>query len=114
MKTSIPDVVMICKPLVVHGFISLRDTTSYNKTFFLCSWDQSDCETIMVDPHANVYLVSKALNANGYLFKVPKSAWNSGHRVHITTLGHVPANSTHHDPVGGDISRDGNEVLVKV
>ena len=72
----------------------------------------------MVDPKGEVYLISKDLHGRGVLFHLPSWAWSKpgthDHRVLINSTAAVPAPSTHHDPVGGDISPNGNEVLVKV
>lgn len=71
----------------------------------------------MVDPQANVYLISKDNHGRGVLVKLPNSAWakpGHSHRVPVFSTDVVSAPSTHHDPVGGDISPNGDEVLVKV
>ena len=72
----------------------------------------------MVDPKGEVYIISKGLHGRGVLFHLPSWAWNKpgthGHRVLVNSTAVVLAPSTHHDPVGGDISPNGNEVLVKV
>ena len=84
----------------------------------LYSWSESDCETLMVDPKGEVYLISKNHNGRGVLFHLPSTAWakpgSHSHRVHVTSTVAVPTPSSHPDPVAGDISPDGNEVLVKV
>ena len=82
--------------------------------FIHFSWSEPDCETLMVDPQANVYLISKVSDGRGALYYLPNSAWGTGHRVHVDSAADVSAPSTHKDPVGGDISPDGNGVLVKV
>ncbi|KAH3855622.1 uncharacterized protein LOC127871059 [Dreissena polymorpha] len=78
------------------------------------SWDQHDCETIMVDNKANVYVVSK-VNAGQYpkLVRLPHRAWGTKHRVKVDEGVYLSLKATRHDPVGGDISRDGREVLLK-
>ena len=78
------------------------------------SWNQPDCETLMVDPQANVYIVSRVDDGRGVLFQLPNSAWGTGQKVQISSTAVIYAPSTHHDPVGGDISPNGKEVLIKV
>ena len=68
----------------------------------------------MVDPQANVYIVSRVDDGRGILFQLPSSAWGTGQKVLISSTAVIYAPSTHHDPVGGDISPNGKEVLIKV
>ena len=74
----------------------------------------------MVDPKGEVYLISKDTShqGRGMLFHVPSTAWTTpgshSHRVNLNSTAVVIAPSHHHDPVAGDISPYGNEVLVKV
>ena len=68
----------------------------------------------MVDPQANVYIVSKVDDGRGVVFQLPSSAWGTGQKVQISSTALIHAPSTHHDPVGGDISPNGKEVLIKV
>lgn len=79
-------------------------------TFHL-SWDQQDCETIMVDNKAEVYLVSK-VTAGRYpkLVRLPQSAWGTKNRVKVDEGVNLSLKASRHDPVSGDISRDGHEV----
>ena len=69
----------------------------------------------MVDPHANIYIVSKEDDGEGKIFKIPYSAWGRSHYSISSHTGvQIGAPSTHHDPVAGSISPDGREVLIKV
>lgn len=77
------------------------------------TWDQTDCETLMVDPSANLYIISKVDNGAGTVAKIPTSAWGSGSRVDVSSTAILNIDSTKKDPTGGDISHDGNEVLIK-
>jgi len=77
------------------------------------SWDESDCETLMVDNHADVYVVSKRHYGNGKIFQLPKSAWGNQNAVHLYNGVTVPVSTTSYGPVGGDISPNGEEVLLK-
>lgn len=80
------------------------------------SWDEQNAETLMVDPQANLYVVSKVSNGHhAKITRIPKSAWGSGHTYNANdNAAHtVHMTSPHNDPVGGDISPDGHEVLLK-
>ncbi|KAH3855621.1 uncharacterized protein LOC127871057 [Dreissena polymorpha] len=78
------------------------------------SWDQHDCETVMVDNHGEVYVVSKVSAGNHpKLVHLPHSAWGTNHRVFVNEGVHLPVTTGSYDPVGGDISPDGHEVLLK-
>ncbi|WAR16143.1 hypothetical protein MAR_030775 [Mya arenaria] len=41
------------------------------------------------------------------------SAWGAGSRVSVTSSAQLNIDSTQNDPVGGDISLDGNAILIK-
>ncbi|KAJ8312237.1 hypothetical protein KUTeg_009610 [Tegillarca granosa] len=61
-----------------------------------------------------LYIVSKVQGGKGKLAHIPNSYWNTNLVVqitHLTTIG-IPT-SAHPDPVAGDISPDGHEVLIK-
>ncbi|KAK3088298.1 hypothetical protein FSP39_017222, partial [Pinctada imbricata] len=75
-------------------------------------WDQNDCETIMVSPGADVYLISKDQSRRSKLVKLPSTTWGSGERVNVTQGIFLPFDSPYGGPVAGDISVNG-EVLVK-
>ncbi|KAK3094540.1 hypothetical protein FSP39_003062 [Pinctada imbricata] len=77
------------------------------------SWNQHDCETLMVDNRGEIYLVSKRHNAHGYVFHVPKEAWGTHQNEYLTGGVHLPLNTGDYGPVGGDISPDGRAVLLK-
>ncbi|KAH3811979.1 uncharacterized protein LOC127835341 [Dreissena polymorpha] len=76
-------------------------------------WNETDCETLMVDPNANLYIISKAPNGRGIIAQLPTSAWGTGTRVAISSTAYLNIDSTHNDPVGGDISPSGNRVLLQ-
>lgn len=77
------------------------------------SWNFDDCETLMVDPSANLFIISKVSNGHGTIVQLPNSAWGSSSRVSLSSTAVVNIESGSNDPVGGDISPNGNEVLVK-
>ncbi|KAL4233449.1 hypothetical protein ACF0H5_008130 [Mactra antiquata] len=77
------------------------------------TWDQADCETLMVGPDANLYIISKADNAQGTIAQLPYTAWGTNTRIDVSSTAIINIQSTKSDPVGGDISFDGTEILVK-
>ncbi|XP_052772654.1 uncharacterized protein LOC128211679 [Mya arenaria] len=76
------------------------------------SWDQNNCETLMVDPKGEVYVLSKVGTGGKHpkLVHLPDSAWTAHHRVQVNEGIMIPHTHTF---VGGDISPNGQEVLVK-
>eukprot|EP00105_Crassostrea_gigas_P031485 XP_011454195.1 PREDICTED: uncharacterized protein LOC105347025 [Crassostrea gigas] len=78
------------------------------------TWDALDCETLMVDPTGNVVLISKVHGGIGQVAKIPASAFTTGgtYQISSSTTLRIPP-TTHKDPVGGDISPNGQEVLLR-
>lgn len=68
----------------------------------------------MVDPKGNVFLISKVHGGLGQLAQIPASAFTTGgtYQISSSTTLHIPP-TTHNDPVGGDISPNGQEVLIR-
>lgn len=81
---------------------------------FHCRWDALDCETLMVDPTGNVVLISKVHGGIGQVAKIPASAFTTGgtYQISSSTTLRIPP-TTHKDPVGGDISPNGQEILLR-
>jgi hypothetical protein len=77
------------------------------------SWDQWDCETVMVDPQGEVYIVSKERHGHGKVERLPNSAWGSEEPVSVDSQVFLALNPPDNDVVGGDISPDGRDVLLK-
>lgn len=68
----------------------------------------------MVDPHADIYIVSKVDGGHGKMVKLPSSAWGSSHTTSVNGGIHLNGiHSTRNDPTGGDISPTGYEVLTR-
>lgn len=66
----------------------------------------------MVDPHADIYIVSKVDGGHGKMVKLPSSAWGSSHTTSVNGGIHLNGiHSTRNDPTGGDISPTGYEVF---
>ncbi|ESO83129.1 hypothetical protein LOTGIDRAFT_169532 [Lottia gigantea] len=76
-------------------------------------WGEPDCETVMITPNEDVYTVSKVVGGHGRLAKFSHTAWGSGKTVAAEASVVLNQSSSHHDPVGGDISLDGKEMLIK-
>ncbi|ESO83128.1 hypothetical protein LOTGIDRAFT_169531 [Lottia gigantea] len=76
-------------------------------------WDQPDCETVMVTPNEDIYLVSKVSGGHGKLVRLDKSGWGSGNAVTVQASATLKQDGHKHDPVGGDISPNGKEMLIK-
>ncbi|KAL4231295.1 hypothetical protein ACF0H5_008875 [Mactra antiquata] len=92
----------------------VNDQTVELDSFLKFSWWQYDCETIMVDPTGEVYVVSKVCAGSHALFQlVPSSAWGLENRTWVTGAVSVPITSQRLGPVGGDMSPDGREILLK-
>lgn len=78
------------------------------------SWDQHDCETVMVDNHGEVYVVSKVSAGHHPKFvHLPSYAWGTGRRDYVSNGVYMTITSRSYNPVGGDISPSGHEVLIK-
>ena len=82
--------------------------------FVFFRWNENDCETLLVDPQGEVYLISRGQPgiSSARLAHVPSSGWNSGNTVPITNLVNLNLPLTGNDPTGGDISPDGRELLL--
>ncbi|XP_045191172.1 uncharacterized protein LOC123547991 [Mercenaria mercenaria] len=78
------------------------------------SWGEVDAETLMLTPDAEMYIVSKVDGGKGLIAHIPSSGWGSSQPVQLHSNQRLDVTSTHNDPVGGDISPDGQEVLIKV
>lgn len=79
------------------------------------SWNQTDCETVMVDNIGEVYLLSKvSAGDRPKLVQLPSDAWGSNTRRFLDEGVYLPITSKRVDPVAGDISPSGKEVLVKL
>ncbi|XP_053407963.1 uncharacterized protein LOC123546029 [Mercenaria mercenaria] len=77
-------------------------------------WSEQNCETVMVDPLAELYVVSKVHGGKGKMVKLPSSAWGSSHTASVSGGIHLNGiHSSRNDPVAGDISPTGYEVLIK-
>lgn len=75
-------------------------------------WSEGDCETLLVDPQGEVYLVTKIKGQAAKAAHVPSSGWNSGTTVALNNLVTLAFHTANNDPTGGDISPDGREILL--
>ncbi|XP_063406358.1 uncharacterized protein LOC134690321 [Mytilus trossulus] len=76
------------------------------------SWSEIDCETLLVDPRGEIYIISKVKNQAAKAAHVPSSAWNSGTTVALTNIVSLSFHTANNDPTGGDISPNGQELLL--
>lgn len=77
------------------------------------TWSEDESQTLMVDPNGEVYLIGVIYSGRGMVSHLPASAWGSSTPANIETTQFLPIHTHHHDPVSGDISRDGTELLIK-
>ncbi|KAK6188994.1 hypothetical protein SNE40_005054 [Patella caerulea] len=80
---------------------------------FHFTWNEPDCETVMVTPNEDIYVVSKVDGGNGLIAKFSNDGWTKGTTAKIVASARLSQTSSHNDPVGGDISADGKEMLIK-
>ena len=59
------------------------------------------------------HCVLKVHGGHGKFYHVPSSAWGHSDRVRLHGGVRLNIHSSRNDPVGGDISHDGKEILVK-
>ncbi|XP_033724782.1 uncharacterized protein LOC117314787 [Pecten maximus] len=80
---------------------------------FIWNPPQQDSETLMVDPQGNVYVISKVANGKGQVGMIDSSAWENSTIAVVANLTTLPLSTGNEDPSGGDISLDGNEILIQ-
>jgi len=86
--------------------VTVVDTLRFN-------WTEPDCETLMIDPTGQLYIISKVDNGGARMAALPDSAWG-GQRVMLDMAKAATCKvfTTHNDPQGGDISPDGKEMVL--
>lgn len=68
----------------------------------------------MVDPEGELYIISKVDGGRGKLYHIPKEAWvESSHRYQLSGGVEIPTPDHGRGPVAGDISPNGQKVLIK-
>lgn len=84
------------------------------------SWDVYDTETLMVDPTGDVILISKVHGGRGQIGIIPSIAFYTAqqfpfpHSYNITNSTTLAIPLTDDvDPLGGDISPNGREVVLR-
>lgn len=84
--------------------------------FIFCySWNVYDIETLMVDPSGDVILISKVQGGRGQVGIIPSEAFNTSHSSYNITSSltlNIPK-TENVDPLGGDISPNGREVVLR-
>ncbi|XP_033764200.1 uncharacterized protein LOC117345264 [Pecten maximus] len=84
------------------------------KLTFRWNPQQQDCETLMVDPQRNIYVISKVDDGQGQLGVISSSAWNTPTvTVNVSHLVTLPLSTGSNDPTGGDISPNGQDILIQ-
>lgn len=93
---------------------SIHDNTLHVLETLRFTWDEHNAETLMVDPHGELYIISKVDGGRGKIYHIPMEAWTeSSHRYHLTGGQEMPTPDHGRGPVAGDISPNGQEVLIK-
>lgn len=80
---------------------------------FIQRWSEYESQVIMVDPNSDVYVVSNVQGGRGLFVKLPRTAWGNTAPTRVTSNVHLNMPTHHHDPLSGDISVDGTEILMK-
>jgi len=104
---AVNNIYMIREPDVIQDqHVTVVDTLKF-------SWTEPDCETLMIDPTGQLYIMSKVDNGGSRMAALPSSAWG-GQRVNLdmTQAATCKVFTTHNDPQGGDISPDGKEMVL--
>jgi len=101
------NVYMVREPAVLQdSTLDVVDTLRF-------SWTEPDCETLMLTPSGQLYVVSKVKGQNAKIAHLPMSAWGGVRvAVNMSETGSVKVKTSHSDPQGGDISPDGTEMLL--
>ncbi|XP_013417509.1 uncharacterized protein LOC106178750 [Lingula anatina] len=78
------------------------------------SWNEDESESLLTDPQGEMYLVTKVdAGQRPKVYNVPKIGWGSPNPVRLSNGVTLPITSVKNGPLGGDISPDGSEILVK-
>lgn len=91
----------------------IKSQTVPAESALMFSWDQENCETLMVDPRGQVYVISKVQGGLGKFVQLPSTAWGRSDRTHVHDGVYLTVRTKNENPTGGDISPDGREMLVK-
>ncbi|KAH9487733.1 hypothetical protein Btru_069099 [Bulinus truncatus] len=102
------DIYVIREPSILQN--SVVDTVGLIKF----TWNEPDAETLMISPDGRLFIVSKVTNGQGKIAEIPSSAWNSASRIDLASgqTATLKINTTTRDPEGGDISPDGNSMII--
>ncbi|XP_078332434.1 uncharacterized protein LOC144625475 [Crassostrea virginica] len=112
---SVKNIYVVKEPDVISGdgTLNLLAKLHYH-------WDVYDTETLMVDPLGNVVLISKVQGGRGKVGVIPSIAFYTAqqlpipHSYNITNSLTLNLPTTDNvDPLGGDISPNGREVLLR-
>ncbi|XP_063402315.1 uncharacterized protein LOC134686575 [Mytilus trossulus] len=93
------------------GAVKDQTLTIIDKLPFI--WTEVDGQTLLVDNHGEIYMVSNVNGGKGLMVHIPASAWGSTTPFNATSSVHLNITTSHHDPGAGDISPDGTELIIK-
>lgn len=114
-KGSVKNIYVVKEPDVISGdgTLNLLAKVHYN-------WDVYDTETLMVDPSGDVILISKVQGGRGQVGVIPSAAFNASQQFPSTHTYNITDSLTLNipltdnvDPLGGDISPNGREVVLR-
>ncbi|KAL4227264.1 hypothetical protein ACF0H5_012710 [Mactra antiquata] len=78
------------------------------------NWTAKSSGTIMVDEEANVFVIAEGVGLHNMIVQLPSAAWGSPTAVFVQSDSmYGIAQYSKKGPLGGDISADGKEILVK-
>ncbi|XP_033741552.1 uncharacterized protein LOC117328214 [Pecten maximus] len=91
---------------------SLTDQTLTVDSTLRFSWTEEESQAVMVDPNANVYIISNVRSGRGKFVKLPP-VWGQAVPTNVDSTTILPILTSHHDPTAADISPDGKGLLIK-
>ncbi|XP_064596817.1 uncharacterized protein LOC135463489 [Liolophura sinensis] len=92
----------------------IRDQSLPVESKLLYEFSEKDCETLMIDPQGELYIASKTDDEPSWIAHVPTNGnWGTGTVVKVHRQAKFPFYTSKKNPVGGDISPDGTEMLIK-
>ncbi|OWF52811.1 uncharacterized protein LOC110447263 [Mizuhopecten yessoensis] len=103
----------IREPLITnsHGDVTVDVDAQIR---FIWNPHQQDSETLMVDQHRNLYIISKVSDGQGKVGMIESSAWDTSTAiVTVSNLVTLPLSTGNNDPTGGDISQSGQEIIIQ-
>ncbi|XP_061178026.1 uncharacterized protein LOC133186749 [Saccostrea echinata] len=112
---SVKNIYVVEEPKVISGndTLPLLAKLHYN-------WDVYDTETLMIDPTGDVILISKVQGGRGLVGYIPSIAFYTAQQFPFPQSYNITNSTTLNipltddvDPLGGDISPNGREVVLR-